>query len=163
MTKQILTVDRLREIIEYDPENGNLWWLEPAQARKMDRPAGSVGKDGRISVMINGVRCKAYRVAWAIVFNEWPVGHLDHKNGDPSDNRVENLRIVNHSENAQNQRRPQKRNKCGFLGVSEKKGAWEASIKIHGKSLYLGRFHSPELAHEAYLLAKRIHHPCCTI
>ena len=41
----------------------------------------------------------AHRAAWAIHFGEWPKGEIDHINGDASDNRIINLRVVNRTEN----------------------------------------------------------------
>lgn len=54
--------------------------------------------------------------------------------------------------------RPQRGNKSGFLGVSPNRSRWSASIMVLGRKLHLGTFDTPELAHAAYLEAKRAHH-----
>lgn len=56
-------------------------------------------------------------------------------------------------------------NKTGLLGVSWKasRQKYVAQIQIDRKVKYLGLFENPNDAHEAYLEAKRLHHPGCTI
>jgi hypothetical protein len=39
----------------------------------------------------DGLKLSTRRVAWLFVKSEWPTGHLTTKNGDPDDNRFENL------------------------------------------------------------------------
>jgi hypothetical protein len=43
--------------------------------------------------------------------------HIDHINGDKSDNRIENLRVVTFQENMQNIRSARSHGKSGLLGV----------------------------------------------
>lgn len=105
----------------------------------------------------------AHRLAWLYVHGEWPSKHLDHLNGNRTDNRIENLRQVSVAENAENTRRPHRDNKSGYLGVCKKRGKWLAVIQIKGKYTRIGLFDTPEMAHEAYLAEKRKHHKACTI
>jgi HNH endonuclease/AP2 domain len=76
---------------------------------------------------------------------------VDHRDGDGLNNRRSNLRLATSSQNKCNQKR-RKDNTSGFRGVVWDKQAkrWYAYIKLHGKRKLLGRFHSPEEAHEAY-------------
>jgi len=60
--------------------------------------------------------------------------------------------------NNQNQHRPHRGNKSGFLGVSPNRNGWAASIVVDGVKTHLGTFDKPEVAHEAYLIAKRRMH-----
>ncbi len=79
---------------------------------------------------------------------------VDHKDGDGLNNRRSNLRRASPSENRCNQKlRPC--NTSGFKGVSwdKSKGKWQAKITIDRKQHHLGRFHSKELAHAAYVKA----------
>lgn len=84
---------------------------------------------------------------------------VDHINGDTLDNRDENLRFANRSENQRN-RGKQKSNKSGFKGVSWNKEwkKWRAEIRIHGKAIILGYHLTPEAAHEAYCQAAKHYH-----
>lgn len=56
---------------------------------------------------------------------------VDHINGNPLDNRRENLRFVTKSQNAQNSRKAP--STTGFIGVSLDKGYYRAYIKRNGQ------------------------------
>lgn len=74
----------------------------------------------------------------------------DHRNGNRLDNRRENLRIVTHGQNQQNKKRF---NKLGFRGIHKTTGTISgihASIRVNGKSTYLGSFATPEEGARAY-------------
>jgi hypothetical protein len=101
----------------------------------------------------------AHRLAWYFVFGEFPEQHIDHINGDKTDNRIQNLRLANPAQNSWNMRKSV-RNTSGFKGVSwdEKNRLWCAQIQTHGKNKKLGRFSTKELAHAAYIdAAKKLH------
>lgn len=85
---------------------------------------------------------------------------VDHINGDKLDNRRDNLRVVTNAENLWNVCGPGKRNSSGYLGVAywrrqDGSGAWVATIQSNGRRRFLGRFQTPEAAHEARLAAER--------
>lgn len=73
---------------------------------------------------------------------------IDHINGDPLDNRTSNLRRVSQRENGFNRTSKNTNNSSGFRGVSWNKGrhGWDAYIKINYKKIFLGRFHSIQVA-----------------
>lgn len=122
--------------------------------------------DGYVVIMIDGKSYQAHRLAWLYIYEKWPDNMIDHLNTIRDDNRITNLRDVEHNINIQNQRRAQKNNKsAGLLGVTFNKLAqkYVAQIKLNGKNKYLGLFDNAEDAHEAYLEAKRQYHAGCTI
>jgi AP2 domain len=49
------------------------------------------------------------------------------------------------------------------VSIDKRDGAFRADITVDGKAYSLGRHGTPELAHEAYLDAKRLRHKGCTI
>jgi hypothetical protein len=75
------------------------------------------------------------------------------------------LRIATPSINSQNQRNPRSDNTSGFLGVSlhRPSGRWRAKLQANGRFHHCGLFDTPELAHTAYIEAKRRLHPGCTL
>lgn len=81
---------------------------------------------------------------------------VDHINHDTLDNRKENLRLCNRWQNKANTR-PIRTNTSGFKGVSKHKGKWQASIRVMGKLLYLGRYDTKELAAASYNEAAQEH------
>jgi hypothetical protein len=84
---------------------------------------------------------------------------IDHINGNTRDNRRENLRVCNTSQNGRNRGAPSN-NTSGYKGVSWNKRdrKWQARISAGGKNLYLGSFDSPEKAHDAYCSAAKLAH-----
>lgn len=74
------------------------------------------------------------------VVNSTPDNLLtDHINGDTLDNRKENLRSVNKSQNGIN-RGKQKNNTSGYKGVNFHRGKWVAELVVKRQKHYLGRF-----------------------
>lgn len=116
---------------------------------------GSKNKQGYLVVSAHGVRLLAHRVAFAISYGEWPIGLIDHIDGNRLNNRLLNLRDVTPSENNQNQRRAHGNSASGLLGVSPQRGRWKAEIKVDGKKVWLGAFGTAEEAHQSYMNAKR--------
>lgn len=161
----------LKQVLDYDPESGSFIWKHRDDgpigfnARWAGKKAGSINSQGRLMVSIDEKLHAAHRLAWLYMKGGFPEGHIDHINGDPLDNRIENLRLVTASENMQNMRRPKSNNQSGYLGVSFDKryDKYEARITTNGKRLNLGRFDCPKAASEAYLKAKREMHPTCSI
>jgi len=76
---------------------------------------------------------------------------IDHINGDPLDNRRENLRIVTHRENTLNRGKRSNGKTSQFLGVSlTKHRNFRAGIKVNNKNINLGHFKSEIEAAKAY-------------
>jgi hypothetical protein len=168
MQKQnsILTADRLREILSYDPETGVLTWIAPISSRsKPGEPAGTITPLGYVRIGMFREQHLGHRLAWLHVYGKWPNGDLDHINGVRHDNRLVNLREATRSGNNQNIRAARSDSAHGFLGATWSKAAqkWRASICVNRKQKTLGTFDSAEEAHAAYLKAKAELHPYSTI
>lgn len=65
----------------------------------------------------------------------------DHINGDGLDNRRKNLRIANHSQNNQNQKKSANKS-SKYKGVCwhKSEGKWKVQIHLNGVEISLGRF-----------------------
>ena len=167
MDSKILTAERLRDLLHYDPETGVFTWRIGASKRvRAGDIAGFVNGTGYWLIGVDGRKYRAHRLAWLWVYGAWPSKDLDHIDGCRNNNRIFNLREATISENRQNQREARSNNKSsGFLGVTHHKqsNAWMARIVINGKTIHLGLFKEPEITHAAYVSAKRKHHPFCTI
>lgn len=114
----------------------------------------------------DGMDYYAYRVTgWnetkrTIYFHVFLTGckkplQVDHVNGSGLDNRRSNLRICTRSQNGMN-RAPRrlhlKKYKSPFKGITFDKscGRWIAQLRLNGKTKYLGRHETAELAAKAY-------------
>lgn len=77
---------------------------------------------------------------------------VDHVDGNGLNNCRSNLRITSNSVNCQNQRSRTKKNRTGFIGVTEHKRGkiWRAEIGVNMNRLFLGMFGSPTEAGQAY-------------
>lgn len=150
----MITKEILMSKMTYFPNDGIFKWNH-----NFNLNVGYI-RDGYLLIKINGKRYFAHRLAWLYVYGIFPDVHLDHINGDRSDNRIKNLRLATNSENMQNQKRPRKDNKTGLLGVyfSNIHGKYIAKIVVNHKRIHLGLFEDKEKAGEAYLNAKRLLH-----
>jgi hypothetical protein len=142
-----LTAERLRELLDYDPETG-IFTSRP-------RPLGRLNKGYR-HIQIEGRDYSAHRLAWFYVYGEWPPGQLDHKDTHRDHNWIDNLRPATTSQNLANRRR-YRNNASGLKGVSWHKSRkkWRAVIAKNGKYIHLGLFDTAETAHAAYLKKAR--------
>ena len=140
--------------ISYDKLTGNLTWRKSAPGRRVGRPAGSIKQNGYIQVHVSGKSYQAHHVAWYLTYNYWPI-EIDHINGIRTDNRIENLRDVTHSENQKN-RGMNKNNKSGYCGINyvESRKKWEVRIQENGKRTRYGMFSdlrdAVKIAEQAY-------------
>jgi hypothetical protein len=160
-----LSAIRVRDVLTYDAESGALTWRQTLGARaKAGRPAGNVSVHGYVTIGIDGVRAiPAHRVAWVISFGEWPALEVDHIDGDRSNNRLANLRLVTTAQNHQNMRSPRCDNRAGLLGVSPYGDRFRAQIQAAGRKHWIGEFATAEEAHEAYVERKRQLHEFGTL
>lgn len=128
-TRPQLTYENVRTFFHYDPETGRLIWLPRPRssfasrlayvawtARYAGKEAGSLIAAGYRFINIKKfMGTSAHRVAWLWTHGEWP-DTIDHIDGDPSNNRLSNLRNVSMAENRRNVART-KLNKTGVSGV----------------------------------------------
>jgi hypothetical protein len=83
-----------------------------------------------------------------------PTVFCDHANHDTLDDRRCNLRPCSPSHSSCN-RRKTSLNKSGYKGVCWNKAIqkWVVQIALYGKKRYLGSYHDPAVAHQAYCKA----------
>jgi hypothetical protein len=129
---------------DYDRASSITWWLNCHE-----RPVGRVEKR---SVYF-------HRFLLGLGNKPRDGSFIDHRNGDPLDNRRANLRVCTRAQNMQNQGR-QRTNRSGFKGVyiHKRTGSPVAVIRYFGKKKHLGVFETPQLAHEFYCLAADMVH-----
>lgn len=167
MAKTDFSAERLRDLLNYDPETGNLSWRTSRVGAKQGSIAGSRNKrNGYLYVVVMYSRYMAHRLAWLHHHGEWPAADIDHINGVRHDNRIINLRAVTRSVNQQNLRAARSHSGSGLLGVvidKRRPHLFMARIVVDGKQKHLGSFRTPDEAHSVYLEAKRRLHPGCSI
>jgi hypothetical protein len=158
-----LTRARLREQLEYDPATGLFTRLRPSGATKAGDVAGTKTGVYYSKISVGGKLYQTHRLVWLYVHGYLPLSDIDHIDGDKQNNRLENLREVSRSVNVQNLKVARANNKVGLLGVCRHGPSFRAQITVNGKAKKLGVFKTEDLAHAAYLTAKRSLHEGCTI
>jgi hypothetical protein len=161
----MLTAERLRELLHYDPETGVFTRLTSTGRRWKPGIVPPSLHQGYLRIGVDKSRHKAHRLAWLYVHGEWPRGDIDHINGVTTDNRIANLRDVCRTVNAQNIRTTKRNASHKLLGANlhVASGLYHPTIRVYGKVHSLGYFKTPEAAHAAYITAKRRLHEGCTI
>ena len=162
-----LSIEYIKSLFDADFLHGNLIWnhrprdhFQSDQGFKMwntnyaGKQAGGLDAKGYRRVKIDGNLVKLHRLIWALAYGHWPRNFIDHINGNPSDNRLANLREATLQENAFNQKR-QVNNTSGVKGVYFRKDRekWVSRITVDGKLKTLGFFLSKEEASQAYCAA----------
>lgn len=158
-----LTAEFVRSVLRVDMADGKIYWAAP-HGRWQRRPAGELAgclSRGYRVIYVGGENHFGHRLSWLITHGEWPSSTLDHINGQRDDNRPSNLRLATRAENNQNQHGLPRHNTSGIRGVSwdAARGKWTSHISVNGRGINLGRFDEKEQALDAYLVAKRLHHP----
>jgi hypothetical protein len=161
-----LTAELIRSLMEYNPDTGLLTWkprpleMFPAatpssqyalwaawNAKNAGREACACVDGGYKSGGLFYNKLRAHRAAWAIMTGKMPAEHIDHINGDGTDNRWCNLRLATYAENAKNQKL-HRTNTSGHTGVSwaADKQKWIAYFWDGRTSRKLGSFDDVEEA-----------------
>ena len=140
-----------RPLHHFKNEHGmNIW-----NSRYPNKQAGTIytptkgSNYKRVKIVISNKPIMAHQAAWMIANGNIPIGlFIDHIDGDATNNAIDNLRLVTHSENHRN-RHIQSNNTSGMPGVRKQLNKWSARIKIQGKEKHLGSFETFEEASNA--------------
>lgn len=99
------------------------------------------------ATLVKGRTVTAQQIAWILMTGELPLNFIDHKDGNKSNNKWDNLREVTESENSRNQKL-NINNKSGCMGVLQTKyKTYQVSIANNeNKSVFLGTFKTYEEA-----------------
>jgi hypothetical protein len=104
---------RLLDLLEYDPSTGYFKWKSnplrggPPLKNKI---AGSIYKTGKYQdkqyryIKIDQRRYRAGRLAWFYIHGVFPTNTIDHINRNTLDDRIENLRDVDVTEQNKNRK-----------------------------------------------------------
>ena len=138
----MITQERLKQCLSYNPETGDFVWLIDKGSRgKAGAVTGCPNGHGYLEIIIDWQRYKAHRLAFLYMTGSMPEHDTDHINGIRADNRWSNLRRVTRAVNLRN-KSIQSNNKSVFNGVywSESSGKWCAQLTINRKRISLGSY-----------------------
>jgi hypothetical protein len=145
----MVTCEKVRELFNYDAKKGLLTWRVNRQRVSAGQEAGALTKSGHVRVKVDGKSYLAHRLVWLHWYGEEPPALIDHRDGDPANNRVDNLRAATKAQNGQNRK---------ALGVSLHRATnkWRAYITHAGKTKHLGVFETKAKALCARTAAKKV-------
>lgn len=138
----------LRSLFDYDEKTGIVTRKTSLGGCVIGEPVGSPDTTGYLRVRINKIEYKIHRVIWVWMTGNDPMSfQVDHINRKRSDNRWENLRLLNHSQNKLNHG-GYKNNKSGISCINwdSSRNLWRVEKNLNGKKKYIGRFASFEEA-----------------
>ncbi len=133
-------ISEIKSRLNYNPITGIFTWKRPLN--NFVKPgdfAGTTNEEGYIKIKFNNKSYGAHQIAWAFVHDYLPVKQIDHINGNRSDNRICNLRLVDQMQNSRNMKR-RSDNVSGVTGVHWLKcrGKWIARINHNKRKVSLG-------------------------
>lgn len=142
----MLTQERLKELLSYDPETGLFMWIG---SRSNRMPNGCIitctNVAGYVVVRLDGKLYRAARLAFLYMTGEWP-DEADHINGITADDRWINLRSATSQQNKQN-RSVQYTNMLLEKGITQlPSGNFNATITHNAIRINLGTFKKLEEA-----------------
>jgi len=153
------------DYLDYNPENGILTWKKKTSiysAIKINQEAGckrkrTTGDCHEVIIVFNQKFYKAHRIAYFIYHGVDPKEkQVDHIDGNPLNNKIDNLRLVTNNQNQFN-KSFKKNNTSGVVGVcwhkSNKK--WRARIYHKNKEISLGYFDDIEEAKAVRVVAEK--------
>ena len=137
-------------IDRFDYQDGKLFYKKSEGCMKQGTEVWTVCKGGYLKTLIKRKPSRLHRIIFMMHHGYLPE-FLDHIDGNPANNRIENLRPATASQNNLN-RGKHTRNTSGYKGVTwvATVGRYSARIAIGQKRLFLGYFDNSKEAHEAY-------------
>ena len=168
-TINTISVSRIRQVLNYNPDTGIFIWKERHEesakrgrwnSRNAGKKAGTIDSYGYLRLVVDYRQIMGHVAAWMIFYGEHPNGLIDHRNRNPADNRIENLRKSSASLNQQNTSLSS-RNTSGFTGVfwCPLGRKWRARIGLATGPINLGSYQKVEDAAEAVDSWKRQNWP----
>ena len=120
----------IREKYVYEPESGMIKNKSKNRLVKGSDKGNTIYLHTTFSVNKKVYAEDIHRVVWVLCKGHWPIGTIDHINGNPLDNHIENLRECSQGENNMNMELPWEPNsKTGLPGVFLDKGSIRTIIR----------------------------------
>ena len=139
--------------LRYEPETGLVYRriLRGPAKQNAGRPLSTVGNHGYIVASVRREKFLLHRAIWVMVHGSEPE-HIDHIDGDRTNNRLTNLRSVSQAQNNANGRRVRRNSRSGVMGVSFHPETGKYRARRLGKSL--GLYATASDASDAYWSAR---------
>jgi hypothetical protein len=171
----MITQERLKELLHYDPDTGFFTWKErPLESFKTiaagkiwnkrfsNKVAGTVKQTNNngtyhLSICCFSKRYPANRLAWLYIYGKHPQKEMDAIDGNFLNIKKNNLREATRSDTIHKSLIKKRELPTGVYLADRKnlKKKYYVKIMDKKKSIFIGRYETPEEAHNAYVEAKR--------
>lgn len=153
-----VTVERLRELLDYDPASGVFTWRVRRGPAKPGAVAGSPHREGYTVIVIDQVTYLAHRLGVLYVTGKWPDGLIDHRDRKPGNGAFSNLRPATAAQNSINSTRADRGLPRGVFRHRNRFVAMTTRRDLPQRNVRIGSFETPEAAHAAWLAYMIEHH-----
>lgn len=144
-------IDKLRDLFLYDPETGNLYRRHVMKHHVDYLATTRKGREGYGRVGFYKFTTSSANMVWLLHTGKWPERRLKRRDGDPKNDRIENLcEPAAENLNAIHQTGRKKRAQTSRGVARYGPDRWQAYYRINGKQYGLGRYKT-----EAEALAAR--------
>lgn len=154
----MITEQRLKELLRYDPDTGQFVWIVAKGKYKPGKIAGSSWKGQYQRIVLDRRIYLSHSLAFLYMTGRMP-RQIDHVDRNGNNNKWSNLREATKEQNAQNKDLTA-RNSSGYIGVyrCSTTKRWAAQVRGFGKVHWVGRFDTPsEAALARDRFAKTVH------
>lgn len=136
----MITQEQVKSVLKYT--NGRLYWIKRGPGKKLAGDAGCELRTGYRIIRVIGRAYLTHRLVFLYHQGYLPK-YVDHIDGNPLNNRIENLRECTQQQNTWNSLKPST-NTSGVKGVSWDKLnlKWVVRMRANKKTYNFGRFKS---------------------
>lgn len=143
----MITQATVRTMFHYSPDIGTFKRIKFNHRQiglvQCDREINSKNAHGYSTVGHLGKVFLVHRLIWLYMTGEYPIGEIDHIDGDKQNNKWENLRLVTSKDNSCN-RGIRLDNSSGVTGVTKIKKSGKYVVRIG--QIHIGTFNTLEEA-----------------
>jgi hypothetical protein len=145
------------EIFYYNKKLGQVRWnIKNLRRVKYRSLAGTVNSRGYRIIQFNKRRVFAHDLVWFFETGKFPTTEVDHRDGCPTNNRFNNLRLASRAQNGRN--RSHSYGKIPYMGVTATaRGRYLAKLTYNYQPISVGYFQSAvEAAYNRDALAHKL-------
>lgn len=154
MGQSEISYELAHKLFKYDPVTGILIRKLTVSSRAVaGYKISTVNTAGYVVVRFESKLQYVHRIVWLMTYGSWPSREIDHIDGVPSNNKLENLRHVTRSQNLLN--------KSVDSGTywSHRDKVWIATIQVDGVKKHIGQHKVKSIAERMYRMEKLKHLP----
>lgn len=142
----MLTREDVLEVYNYSRDEGVFYRKKAWRNLAAGSMVGCENEKGYLRTRVKGKTYRVHRLIWLVEHGAFPVLELDHRDGNPSNNKITNLRCVTPQQNQQNRK--------GAKGYYKVSNGFRVDLYFKGKKKIIGIFKTEQEARQAYVEAK---------